>query len=67
MTLKNAALLALIGTLLIAVLRVRDFVFTTLTFAHGAVSAAEFLSSLIYAFGACAVAIFFLVFQKRQT
>ena len=67
MTLKNAALLALVGTLIIAALRVWDFIFTTLGFVRGAVSAAEFLSSLIYAFGACSVAIFFFVFHKRQT
>ena len=48
MTLKNAALLALVGTLIIAALRVWDFIFTTLAFVRGAVSAAEFLSSLIY-------------------
>jgi hypothetical protein len=66
MTLKSAALLALIGTMIIAALRVWDFLFTTLGFVRGAVSAAEFLASLIYAFGACTVAIFFFVFQKRQ-
>ncbi len=67
MTLKNAALLALVGTLIIAALRVWDFIFVTLAFVRGAVSAAEFLSSLIYAFGACCLAIFFFVFHKRQT
>jgi len=66
MTLKNAALLALVGSLLIAAIRVWDFIFTTLSFVRGVVSAAEFLSSLIYAFGACSLAIFFLVFHKRQ-
>lgn len=66
MTVKNAALLAFIGTLLIAVLRVCDFIFTTLSLARGVVSAAEFLSSLIYAFGAISVAIFFFVFNRRQ-
>jgi hypothetical protein len=67
MTLKNAALLALVGSLLVAAIRVWDLISTTLTFAQGAVSAAEFLSSLIYAFGACSLAVFFLVFQKRQS
>jgi hypothetical protein len=67
MTLKNAALLALIGTFIIAALRVWDFIFITLAFVRGAVSAAEFLASLVYAFGACSLAIFFFVFQKRQT
>jgi hypothetical protein len=67
MTLKNAALLALVGTLLIAVLRVWDFIFTTLSLVRGVVSASEFLSSLIYAFGAVSVAIFFFVFHRQQS
>ena len=67
MILRNAALLALVGTLLIAALRVWDLIFSTMAFVRGAVSAAEVLSSLIYAFGACSLAIFFFVFQKRQS
>ncbi len=67
MTLKNAALLALVGTLIIAVLRAWDFTFVTVAFVRGAVSASEFLSSFIYAFGACSVALFFFVFHQRQS
>ena len=66
MSLRTAAFLALVGALIVAALRVWDLISITLGFAQGAVSAAEFLASLIYAFGACCLAIFFFVFLKRQ-
>ena len=51
MTLKNAALLALIGTILMTALLVWTFVFTVLNALRGAVPAVTMFSSFIYAFG----------------
>ena len=51
MTLKNAALLALIGTILMTVLLVWKFVFDVLNALQGLVPAITLFSSFIYAFG----------------
>ena len=66
MTLKNAALLALIGTTLATVLLAWDFIVTVLNVARGLVPAVMLFSSLIYAFGALSVAVFFFVFHRGQ-
>jgi hypothetical protein len=50
MTLKNAALLALIGTTLMTALLLWTFVFTFLNVLQGLVSAATLFQSFIYAF-----------------
>jgi hypothetical protein len=64
MTLKNAALLALIGTILITALLVWDFVFNVL---RGLIPATMLFSSFIYAFACFSVAVFFYVFHKAKT
>jgi hypothetical protein len=64
MTLKNAALLALIGTILTSALLLWKFVFTFLNVLRGLVPAAMLFSSFIYAFGCFSVAVFFYVFHK---
>src|ERR1035437_9859994 len=66
MTLKNAALLALIGTVLMTVLLVWNFVFNLLNLLRGLVPAVTLFSSLVYAFGAFSVAVFFYVFHRAQ-
>jgi hypothetical protein len=66
MTLKNAALLALVGTILMTALLVRNFVFTLLNVLRDLVPAVTLFSSLIYAFGSLTVAVFFFVFHKAQ-
>ena len=66
MTLKNAALLALVGTILMTALLVWSFVFTLLNVLRDLVPAVALFSSLIYAFGSLTVAIFFFVFHKAQ-
>jgi|HubBroStandDraft_6_1064221.scaffolds.fasta_scaffold1640659_2 hypothetical protein len=66
MTLKNAALLAPIGTILTTALLMWDLVFNVLKVLRGLVPAVTLFSSLIYAFGAFSVAVFFFVFHKRQ-
>jgi hypothetical protein len=67
MTLKNAALLALIGTILITALLVWTLVFNVLNVLRGLVPAAMLLSSFIYAFACISVAVFFYVFHKAQS
>lgn len=67
MTLKNAAFLAFIGTLLVTALLVWDFVFTLLNVLRGLTPAATVFSSLIYAFGALTATVFFFIFRKQQS
>jgi hypothetical protein len=67
MTLKNAALLALIGTVLMTALLVWTFVFNFLNALRGLVPAVMLFSSFIYAFGCFSVAVFFYVFHRAQS
>jgi hypothetical protein len=67
MTLKNAALLALIGTILMMALLVWTFVFNFLNLLRGLVPAVTLFTSLIYAFGCFSVAVFFYVFHRTQS
>ena len=66
MTLKNAALLALIGTILMTALLLWTFVFNVLNALRGLVPAVTLFSSFIYAFGCFSVAVFFYVFHRAQ-
>ena len=66
MTLKNAALLALIGTTLMTALLLWTFAFTFFNVLRGLVPAATLFSSFIYAFGCFSVALFFFVFHRAQ-
>ena len=67
MTLKNAALLALIGTVLMTALLVWTFVFNVLNLLRGLVPAVMLFSSFIYAFGCFSVMVFFFVFHRAQS
>jgi len=67
MTLKNAALLALIGTILMTVFLVWTFVFNFLNVLRGLVPAVMLFSSFIYAFGCFSVAVFFYMFHRAQS
>jgi len=67
MTLKNAALLALIGTILITVLLVWTFVFNIVNVLRGLIPALTVFSSFIYAFAWLSVAVFFYVFHRTQS
>jgi hypothetical protein len=67
MNLKNAALLALIGTLLLTILLVAGLISDVLNVMRGLIPATRMLSSLIYAFAALAVTVFFFVFHKSQS
>jgi hypothetical protein len=66
MTLKSAALLALVGTILMTFLLVWNFVFTLLNVLRDLVPAVALFSSLVYAFGSLTVAVFFFVFHRAQ-
>jgi hypothetical protein len=67
MNLKNAALLALIGTILATVLLVLTLVSNILNSLRGLVPAVTLLSSFIYAFACFTVAVFFYVFHRAQS
>ena len=67
MTLKNAALLALIGTILMTALLVWTFVVNVLNILRGLIPADMLFSSFIYAFGCFSVAVFFYVFHRAQS
>ena len=67
MTLKNAALLTLIGTILMTALLVWTFVFNFLNLLRGLVPAATLFSSFIYAFGCFSVMVFLFVFHRAQS
>jgi hypothetical protein len=66
MTLKSAALLALIETILMTVLLVWNFVFTLLNVLRDLLPALTLFSSFIYAFGCLTVMLFFFVFHRAQ-
>jgi hypothetical protein len=67
MTIKNATLLALVGTILVAALLAWDLIFNFLNVLRGLVPAVVLFRSLIYAFSAFSVAVFFFVFHKAQS
>ena len=65
--LKGAATLAFIGTLLAAALLIYDFIFDVVNVLRGLTPAIMLFPSLIYAFAALSLAIFFFLFQKKQS
>jgi hypothetical protein len=67
MSLKNAAFLALIGTVLTTVLLVYELVKAILNVAQGLVPAMTIFPMLIYSFASLTLAVFFFVFGKRQS
>jgi hypothetical protein len=67
MTLKNAAVVALAGMLLLTVLLVVDLIFNISNVLGGLVPAVTLFRSLVYAFASVCVTIFFFVFYKAQS
>ena len=67
MTLKSAAFLALIGTLLLTVLLVMDFVTTVSGVLADVIPAIALLRSLIYLFASVSALVFFYVFHRAQS
>jgi uncharacterized membrane protein len=66
MTLKNAAFLALIGTLLLTITLAGDFINTVLGVVHDLIPAMALLRSLVYLFASLTVTVFFYVFNREQ-
>jgi hypothetical protein len=66
MTLKNAALLALVGMILLTILLAVGCIVSVTGFLGGVVSAAAMLASLIRVFAALTLAVFFFSFHKAQ-
>ena len=67
MTLKQASLLAFIGTLLLSILLMADLVLDLLSMARGLIPAVTLLTSLIHTFAAVSVAVFFYAFHRAQS
>ena len=67
MTLKNAALLAMVGTILMTALLVWNFIFTFLNVLRDLVPAVTLFSSFIYAFVCFTAALFFYMFHRAQS
>jgi hypothetical protein len=66
MTLKNAALLALIGTILMTALLVWVFVSNLVNVLRGVDAPVVLFSSFIYALGCFTLMVFFFVFHRAQ-
>jgi len=67
MSLKNAALLALIGTILLTVLLAASFISTVLEVMRDVIPAMALLTSLVHVFTSLSVLVFFYVFYRAQT
>ena len=67
MSLKSAALLALIGTSLLAFVLLLGLVRDVWGVVNGVVPAITLLTSLIHALAGVTVAVFFYVFHKEQS
>jgi len=67
MTLKTAALLAFVGTILVTALLMWNLIFSVVNVLRGLVPAVVLFPALIYAFAALSVAVFFFAFWKKQS
>jgi hypothetical protein len=67
MTMKNAALLALVGTVLMTALLFWTFISNVVNVMRDVAAPVVLFSSFIYAFGSLTLAIFFFVFYKAQS
>jgi len=67
MTLKNAALLALLGMILVTALLLTDLIVYALGVLRGVVAAMTLLTSFVYAIATASLALFFYVFHKAQS
>lgn len=67
MSLRTAALLAFLGTLLLTLLEAFRFVRDVSAAANGVVASADVLSSAIRLFAAATLALFFYAYQRKQS
>ncbi|HKU27601.1 MAG TPA: hypothetical protein VJQ54_19170 [Candidatus Sulfotelmatobacter sp.] len=66
MTLKSAALLAMMGTILVTAVLLWTFILNLLNVLRGLVPTVTLFSPFIYAFGCFTVAVFFYAFHRAQ-
>ena len=67
MNLKNAAFLALIGTLVLTVLTAADFINVVLGVARDVIPAIALVRSLVYLSACLCVTVFFYVFNRAES
>jgi uncharacterized membrane protein YuzA (DUF378 family) len=67
MNLKNSALLALVGMVMLTILLIVGFMFDVLNVLRGLIPAARLLTSFIYAFAGLSAVVFLYVFHKAQS
>ena len=67
MSLKNAAFLALIGTILLTLLALVDFINSASGVLRDLIPAVAFVRSLIYLLADLSLAIFFYMFTRTQS
>ena len=67
MTLKSAALFALVGMILLTVVVVLGFIRDISAFTAGAIAANAMLVSLIHLLASLSVTVFFFVFYSKQS
>jgi len=67
MTLKHSSFLASVGTLLLTILLVVDLILNLMSIMRGLIPAVMVLTSLIYAFAAFGVTVFFYAFHRSQS
>jgi hypothetical protein len=67
MALRNAALLALVGTILATIVLVAGAIGDVLGVARGLIPAARLLTSFIYALAGLGVVVFLYVFHRTQS
>jgi hypothetical protein len=66
MSLKSAALFALIGMIVLTVFLAADFVSTILNVARGLIPAAKVLTSFVDLLASLGLTVFLFVFQREQ-
>jgi hypothetical protein len=66
MTLKNTALLALVGMVLVTILLIAHLIGDVSGVLRGLIPAVSVLTSLIYAFAGLSVVVFLYAFHKAQ-
>ena len=67
MNLKNAALLAVVGTVMLTVLLIAGFIFDVLNVLNGLIPATRLLTSFIHAFASLSAVVFLYAFHKAQS
>jgi hypothetical protein len=67
MSLKNAALLGLVGTILLSILLIAGLIGDVLGVVGGLIPAMRLLTSVIQVFASVSVVVFFYAFHKAQS